>query len=258
LGKRISLDVDNLKIVGEIYYPPRAQGPQPALCICHGIPAAPPDPADRGYHLLAERFAQEGFITCIFNFRGAGESEGNLDLLGWTRDLDAVVNYLIGLQGVDGSRISLLGFSGGAAASTYVAAHDQRISALVICACPAEFLIPAAEQNLKMFLRQCRKVGTIKDDNFPPSLEEWGEHFREVSPIDWIGKISPRPLLIIHGDKDQLIDQTHAQRLYDKAKEPKEYILIPGGVHRLRTNDTAMSTALAWLKKVSGLNTVSL
>ena len=226
MAEKFSLDVNGLKIVGEIYYPPQLQGSQPALCLCHGIPAAVPDPSDRGYPLLAERFSQEGFITCIFNFRGCGESEGNLDLLGWTRDLAAVVNCLAQLKRVDRSRISLMGFSGGAATATYVTAHDRCVSALVACACPAEFSILTNGQGLEKLLEQCRNVGTIRDANFPPSLDKWGDHFREVSPINWIEKVSPRPLLIIHGDQDELIAPSNAKRPGLEADRPKERYLV--------------------------------
>jgi alpha/beta superfamily hydrolase len=71
-----------LRICGEVYIPPGGSRPFPALVICHGIPARVKGPDDRGYPLLAERFCQEGFFVLIFNFRGAGLSEGNFDLLG--------------------------------------------------------------------------------------------------------------------------------------------------------------------------------
>ncbi|MBT9149180.1 MAG: hypothetical protein DDT27_01260 [Dehalococcoidia bacterium] len=239
--------------MGEVYYPRKMPGLQPALCICHGIPAAPANPRNRGYPLLAERFAAEGFITCIFNFRGTGESEGNLDLLGWTRDLQSVVDYIIQLDGVDLSRISLIGFSGGAATSAYVTARDQRISALVTCACPAEFSIFTTGERLAAFLDQCRSVGTIRDDDFPRSIAEWGDHLRQVNPMSSIEKVSPRPLLMIHGENDDLIPPSHAQRLYEKAEEPKELVMIPGGEHQLRTNETAIRTAVNWLKRLNDL-----
>jgi len=252
LIETISLCVDGLKIMGEVHYPQQAQGPHPALCLCHGIPAKPPDLTDRGYPLLAERFSNEGFITLIFNFRGAGQSEGNLDILGWTRDLEAMLTYLSQIEGVDCSRLSLMGFSGGAATAVYVAARDQKVSAVVTCACPAEFSIfTNGGESLAALVEQCRTVGTIKNDDFPPSLEEWGDNFETVSPINWIEKVSPRPLLIIHGANDELIDPAHAQKLYDRAKEPKEMMIVPGGEHRLRTNEAVISKALVWLKKVN-------
>lgn len=241
---KIILDVDDLKIVGEIYYPPTMHGPRPALCLCHGIPSLIPGPADGGYPALAQRFAREGFVACVFNFRGAGESGGNLDLLGWTRDLGAIVTYLAKVKTIDKSKISLMGFSGGAAASAYVAAHDRRVSALILCACPAEF----STLRLDGLLEQCRIAGTIRDADFPHSPEEWRDHFLEVNPIRWIDRISPRPILILHGDKDELIDVSQARKLYDRAKEPKQLIIIPGGAHRLRTNEAAINAALTWLK----------
>ncbi len=39
-------------------------------------------------------------------------------------------------------------------------------------------------------------------------------------PIRWVGKISPRPILFIHGDHDQYLPDF--DRLYEAAGEPKE------------------------------------
>ena len=101
--KEIRLKADGLELAGELHVPSRARD-HPALCICHGIPAAPPDPTDRGYTLLAQRFCHAGFISLIFNFRGAGRSEGNLDILGWSRDLQAALDFLYNLEEVDKAR----------------------------------------------------------------------------------------------------------------------------------------------------------
>ncbi|MFO8009599.1 MAG: alpha/beta fold hydrolase, partial [Dehalococcoidia bacterium] len=254
LSRRFSVLVDGLNIIGEVYYPGTTAGLNPALCICHGIPASAPDPSDSGYPLLADWFARKGgFITCIFNFRGCGESEGNLDLMDWTRDLDSVITYLSWLEGVDSERISLIGFSGGAAVSAYVAARDRRVACVALCACPARFSISAIGRTPEEFIRQCRDVGTIRDENYPPSVKEWASHFQEVSPVDYVERISPRPLLIIHGDKDETIDPSHARMLYKAAREPKEMVMIPGGGHRLRTNEVAMESALRWLRRTNGV-----
>jgi uncharacterized protein len=212
--------------------------------LCHGIPSPNPGPPNQGYPQLAERFAIEGFITCVFNFRGTGQSGGNLDLLGWTHDLEAVVAHMTKIPYVDQSRIFLMGFSAGAATSIYVAARNARISAVVSCASPAEF----PSLRLDELLQQCRNLGTIKEELYSFSPKEWRDHFFEINPIRWIDRISPRPLLIIHGTSDELIDQNHAERLYEKAKEPKRLVVIPEAGHRLRTNEMAMDTALSWLK----------
>ena len=251
--KRVSLEVEGLHLAAEIYLP-AGRGPHPAICICHGVPAKrTPDPTDRGYPLLAEKFTKEGFVSFIFNFRGTGESEGNFDMLGWTRDLRSAIDYLLKLDVVDKSRLSLMGFSGGAMACVYCAARDKRVSSVVACACPARFFDISEFSRVEEFLAHCRQVGIIRDSNFPPSVEGWAKGFDEVRPVKWIHKISPRPLLIVHGDSDQTVPLSHARELYRKAKEPKEISIIPGAEHKLRLSEPAMNTALAWLKKVNGL-----
>ena len=136
--EEIRLEADGLELSGELHIPSRDRL-HPALCICHGIPAAPPDPTDKGYTLLAESFCDAGFATLIFNFRGTGKSQGNLDIMGWTRDLQTAVDLLYNLKEADKKHLCLLGFSGGAAVSVYTAAHDQRVSMVATCACPADF-----------------------------------------------------------------------------------------------------------------------
>ena len=244
----VSFEVEGIKILGELYVPSNREI-SPALCICHGIPAAPPDPKDRGYPLLAERFCAEGFVTLIFNFRGTGLSGGNLDLLGWAKDLEAVINYLYLCPEVDKSRLSLLGFSGGAAISVYVAAYNPKVSSVALCSCPTQFDFLANREKVEPLLEHFRHIGVIRDRDFPPSISQWLEGFRQVSPIQWIDKISPRPLLIVHGEEDEVVKVSHAWSLYNKAKEPKELAIIEGGEHRLRLNEKAMNIVIGWLRE---------
>ena len=102
--RNICLQSDGIELAAELYVPP-APEPCPALCICHGVPANTYNPADRGYAGLAQTFCHAGFVTLIFNFRGAGKSQGNLDMLGWTRDLQVALNFLCDLDEIDRKRI---------------------------------------------------------------------------------------------------------------------------------------------------------
>jgi dipeptidyl aminopeptidase/acylaminoacyl peptidase len=254
MKRNFTLTVDHLRLPGEVYFPETTNLPCPALCLCHGIPSGQPGSSDdRGYPGLAERFCAAGFITLIFNFRGAGQAEGNLDMLGWTRDLKAAIDYLSGLQEVDKSRLCLLGSSAGAAASVYVAANDPRVSSLVTFACPAEFGFLTDKRRAKATIDHFRSIGVIRDADFPPSVDEWLDGFHTVSPFRWIDKISPRPLLLIHGDKDDLVPVEQAHQLYEKAGEPKELVIFPGAGHRLRLEEKAVTTALNWLRSTSKL-----
>jgi fermentation-respiration switch protein FrsA (DUF1100 family) len=246
-SKDFTLKVDGLDIVGQLYLPP-GDMPYPTVCVCHGIPAHVPDPTDRGYPLLAEQICRHGFAVLIFNFRGAGASGGNLDILGWSRDLKAVVDYLCTLAEVDKSRLSLLGFSGGAAVSVYLASSDKRVSSVAACACPAEFTFFTQSDKPQSLIDHFRSIGAIRDDDFPPSAVEWLDGFKAVKPIDYVAGISPRPLLLVHGSQDETVDVGDAYRLYDRAGEPKKLVIIDGAGHRLRQNDEAMAVVLDWLK----------
>jgi dipeptidyl aminopeptidase/acylaminoacyl peptidase len=244
-----TLDVDGIPIVGELFSPGAPES-VPALCICHGIPSGrPADPGDGGYPHLAARFCSAGFATVIFNFRGTGSSGGNFDMIGWTLDLQAVVGFLHTHPAVDRSRVYIMGFSGGAATSAYVAAHNHGVTRVVLCACPAEFRKFTGPHRDDFSLDHFRQIGLIRDDGFPPSVDDWFNSFREAAPIRWIDRIAPRPLLILHGEDDDLVDVEQARRLYEKAREPKEIAIVEGAGHKLRLSDRAMSIALEWLLK---------
>jgi alpha/beta superfamily hydrolase len=219
------------------------------LCLCHGIPAVAYNPEDRGYAMLAEKFCSQGFVTFTFNFRGAGPSEGNFDLGGWIDDLKFATDFLYSMDEVEISGLVLIGFSGGAAVSVNVAAIDQRISAVAALACPATFdFMPGNKAGA--IIAHFRAIGVIRDVNFPLSLEEWFKGFAAVSPIHYIHELSPRPLLIVHGDKDDTVSFEHARKLYDSAGEPKELVIIPGAGHRLRIEVNAINAILKWLSEL--------
>jgi fermentation-respiration switch protein FrsA (DUF1100 family) len=237
ISKEVSFAADGLRLSGRVYLAV-ARLPRPAVCICHGIPHNSrdnaPDVRDRGYPGLAERICREGFTVLIFNFRGTGDSEGNFDIMGWTRDLGAALDYLETLPEVAGSGLKLLGFSGGAAVSVYIAAHDKRVSSVAACACPTDFASLVADGVAPEIVAHFRSVGIIRDWDFPDSAEEWLDSFRLISPLKYVSRLSPRPLLLVHGSQDETVDVNHAHRLYAEAGEPKQIVIIDGAGHQLR------------------------
>lgn len=250
IEKDIALESDGLKLTGQVYIPgSRSTKTAPALCLCHGIPRGGPlDPSDGGYPALAGRFCNAGFVTIIFNFRGTGDSEGNFDIAGWTTDLGVMLDYLYNMSEVDTGKVALMGFSAGAAVSMYVAAQDPRVSSLVVCACPTQFRLAADPKSATSAIAQFRDTGIIKDADFPPSPADWMDGFNKVKPIEQVEKLSPRPLLIIHGSQDDVVDHLSAWALYERAGEPKQIMIIEGAGHRLRLEEKAMDGALNWLR----------
>jgi len=244
--REVPFHADGLRLAGEFYLP-EAASELPGLCICHGIPAVPFNPEDRGYAELAMRFAEAGFATLLFNFRGTGLSEGNFDMRGWARDLEAALSHLAAMNGVDASSLYVMGFSGGAATALVQAARDGRIAGVVSCASPAHFQELTADEALKGYIARWREIDIIRDPSFPQDMEDWKAGFSEVAPVSHIGKIAPRPVLLLHGDADEVVDVSHAHVLMDASGPNCELVVLPGALHRLRVDERAMVLALDWL-----------
>lgn len=239
---------DGLKIRGSIYFPvSRPSKMYPVMVLCHGIPGSgAPRPADDpGYEGLAQEFADLGLAAVIFNFRGCGDSDGDFDMMGWTRDLDAVLDKILNYPHVDPTRLLITGFSGGGAAATCTCADNEKIYALAVVGTPAHFRI--FERDQAEVIDDFRERGVIKDPNFPSDPDAWMRHFEEVEPMRWIARFKGKYLLIVHGEEDELIPAEHARELYDRAPSGIARLeLIPGGEHRLRTDRRCVDILKDW------------
>ncbi len=245
--ENISFKSDGINIVGKLYVPVNEPKPKPTICVCHGIPSPVKTEGDRGYPALAEKFVEEGFVTLIFNFRGTGFSEGKFNYFGWTQDLYSALDFLCSRREVDGEKLAVVGFSGGAVVSIYVAAKDKRVKAVALGACPAY-----TKETMKEFVKvivESGRMGSLRGKTETYATKKVYEDVLKLMPTKWIGKISPRPVLIVHGEKDELVNVDDAFRLYSKAKEPKKIVIIPDAQHKLRLNKKAVETFIDWLKE---------
>lgn len=58
-----------------------------------------------------------------------------------------------------------------------------------------------------------------------------GYHLHQVEPLRAIGRLAPRPVLLIQGGKDSVVDPRDASLLYQAAGEPKELWIVPEADH---------------------------
>ena len=68
-----------------------------------------------------------------------------------------------------------------------------------------------------------------------------------------VGRLSPRPVIFIHGDADEVLPDTCSRDLYERAGEPKEALFYPGCGHGLdQCRDALDRDLLRWLRRVLG------
>jgi alpha/beta superfamily hydrolase len=63
-----------------------------------------------------------------------------------------------------------------------------------------------------------------------------------------VAALAPRPLLFIHGERDDVLPDTCSRQLYARASQPKELILYPGCGHGLdECRDALDSDLMRWI-----------
>lgn len=218
------------------------------LVICHGFPTGPGGAATaaRSYPNLADRVAADtGWVVLTFNFRGTGGSEGDFSLGGWVGDLGAAVDHVLAATDVD--RVWLAGFSTGGALALCAAAEDERIGGVASFSAPADFDTWTADP--RQFLDHARRLGVVRDPAFPPDFARWAHELHDIRPMSLIGKIPPRPVLLVHGGDDELVSPMDARALADATDGEAELRVLASAGSRLRHDPRAIAVLLGWLDR---------
>jgi dipeptidyl aminopeptidase/acylaminoacyl peptidase len=189
---------------------------------------------------LAAFLNRAGFSVFTYDMRSRGGSGGDAITMGALeqRDLVAVVDYLTTRPDVDPGRIGALGISLGGATTILAAAREPRIRA-VVDVCGFTDIASATDTAYEHFIG----LPAFPFSPITVRISEWriGQSVAAARPIDVVGQISPRPLLIIHGADDVQVPPTHSERLYAAAGEPKTLWLVPGAGHGLNTWEVAQA-----------------
>lgn len=214
---------DDLRLTGW-YFPP-SHPDRAALLVNPGYAS------HRGQAITTTAMlARHGYGVLTFDWRAIGESEGSQSTVGYEEVLDvqAAMAWLRARPDVDPTRLGALARSAGAAALIQAAADDPSIRAVV-----AETTFATIQDMMDTSIEA--KTG-LPAFPFAPlivwfSERETGLRIADVRPVDYIGRISPRPVLIIRAGRDTWVPAHNADLLYEAAGEPKELWDSPNSEH---------------------------
>jgi len=238
----------SLELSGHLSRPRTAAGTSvPGLVIAHGFPHLRQGGrvSAKSFPELADRIATEmGWMVLVFNFRGAGDSDGDFSLEGWRTDLLAAAAHLRQVNDVHG--VWVAGFGTGGSLAISATTIDPEIRGVAAIASPADF--DDWSHHPRRLVQHARDTGIIRTPAFPTDLEDWARGIRMVSALTAVRTMAPRPLLLIHGSDDDVVPVFDARVLAD-AHGSADLRIIEGGGHQLRHDPRAVAVLLGWLDR---------
>lgn len=148
----------------------------------------------------------------IFDYREYGRSEGKVSEEGTYKDGEAALKYLRAREDVEPKRIVFFGRSLGAAVAAEMATRHECLALI-----------------LETPFASIREMARVTFPFLPigPFLRTRYDTVEKVKKIK-------APLLVLHGDRDDIVPFAQGKKVFDAALEPKEFYTIPGARH----NDT--------------------
>ena len=227
---------ENPELKGRIAYIPDVEGKMPLAIISHGF---------NGTHAFGRNYfeplAKLGFQTYTFDFPCGSiysRSDNNtmeMSVFDEKDDLKAIVNYFKQQPYVDASRIVLIGESQGGLVTALAAAEMKKDVSEIVLVYPA-LCIP------DNWNERYPKEELIPDTTLMWKVPLGRRYFKEVRPLKvfkQIGKFK-RPVLIVQGDKDQVVSMKDSERAVETYKNARLHV-IPGARHGFKPHELKQS-----------------
>ena len=242
--KNVKIPHGELKLKGRIYRPD-VEGKSPSAIICHGYPG------DTKNMDLAEELAINGYNVLVFFYAGAWGSEGTYGFRNLTPSTLSALDWMLEKPYTDTSRVALISHSMGALPLTNLMSVDGRVKTGVLMA-PASDTAPwlgeSVVDNLFTVFRAMSegKLATGDDSEYKADMVDAAKN---LNPMDRVADIKA-PIMIIVGSSDDITKPETCKALYEKATEPKRWVLLDGADHSFTEHRYPLHREiLGWLKK---------
>jgi uncharacterized protein len=225
-----------------------------------------------------------GYVTLRFDMRGCGDSEGEhgrVICLEQVEDTRNCVTFMAQHPAADPGRIALIGSSFGGAVSVYAGGIDARVAAVVSNGgwgdgerkFRGQHKSPQEWARFTKMLQDGREhrartgkslmVPRYEIVPIPPHLRanlardsiemfpaETAQSVFDFRADDVVGRIAPRPLLLIHAANDSVTPTEQSIELFKRAGEPSELHLFSDVDHFLfaENNERVWGVLRAWLQ----------
>ena len=139
-----------------------------------------------------------------------------------SEDILSAISYLKSLPDTSDSKIGVLGLSMGATAAVLAASRTNDIAALVAESCPQD---------------ATRVPGDVPNDQAREADKEiveevYGVDITQARPIDVVNKLAGHTaIFFVNGDADDETPIDGMYKLYEAAKQPKQYWVVSGAGH---------------------------
>lgn len=207
-----------------VFHKPEGVVNPPVVLMCHGL-AGHKTGRYRVYVDLAERLLEKKIAVLRFDFRGCGDSEGSFEDTTLKRELSdarVALDFLLQRSDIDHERIGFFGRSLGASVAVLMAAESQKAKSLVLWV-P---LFDGAQWsetwsqliNGGMSAVESEDIRRINGQvvSIPFYAEMFDMHIEEA-----LKKTEKVPLLLIHGEVDELIGIQHSES-YNQCRKGAE------------------------------------
>jgi len=235
----VIFESDGYRLLGR-FYRADGEGPHPTLVTAHGI---------AGVELnldLADALRDAGWNVLVFHYRGCWGSEGPYRLTTLVEDVRAAVDWALAQPAVDPHRLVLLGYSIGGWAAVLAAAQDPRPFALITLSTVSD--LRAWTPDEAMLADWVRFMQGMTVERLREDLRACAEG---LQPVEVVDRLSPRPLLIVHGTADPVVHHRQSLTLHHRAGLNTDLALIDGGDHRYTGRRRVMIQRIQrWLEQI--------